>query len=103
MLLMTIEKIKKFLKADSYFQLIIVLIVFSITGSLSLFLSDYLLKILDINKNNYDPIFFYLLRVFFIFPIYQILLIFIGTIFGEFNYFWEFEKKFLRRLGIRLK
>ena len=98
-----IEKIKKFLKVDSYFQLIIVLVVFSITGSLSLLLSDYLLKILDISKNNYDPIFFYLLRIFFIFPIYQILLIIIGTVFGEFNYFWEFEKKFLRRLGIRFK
>ena len=100
---MKIEKIKKFLKVDSYFQLIIVLVVFSITGSLSLLLSDYLLKILDISKNNYDPIFFYLLRIFFIFPIYQILLIIIGTIFGEFNYFWKFEKKFLRKLGIRFK
>ena len=100
---MKIEKIKKFLKVDSYFQLFIVLIVFSITGSLALFLSDYLLKILDISKNNYDPIFFYLLRIFFIFPIYQVLLIIIGTIFGEFNYFWKFEKKFLRRLGIRFK
>lgn len=100
---MKIEKIKKFLKVDSYFQLIIVLIVFSITGSLALFLSDYLLKILDISKNNYDPIFFYLLRIFFIFPIYQVLLIIIGTIFGEFNYFWKFEKKFLRKLGIRFK
>jgi len=100
---MKIEKIKKFLKVDSYFQLIIVLVVFSITGSLSLLLSDYLLKILDISKNNYDPIFFYLLRIFFIFPIYQILLIIIGTVFGEFNYFWEFEKKFMKRLGIKLK
>ena len=100
---MKIEKIKKFLKVDSYFQLFIVLIVFSITGSLALFLSDYLLKILDISKNNYDPIFFYLLRIFFIFPIYQVLLIIIGTIFGEFNYFWKFEKKFLRKLGIRFK
>ena len=103
MLSTKIEKIKKFLQVDSYFQLIIVLTVFSITGSLSLFLSDYLLKILDININNYDPIFFYLLRIFFIFPIYQILLIIIGTIFGEFNYFWKFEKKILRRLGIRFK
>ena len=100
---MKIEKIKKFLKVDSYFQLTIVLIVFSITGSLALLLSDYLLKIFDINKNNYDPIFFYLLRIFLIFPIYQVLLIVIGTIFGEFNYFWKFEKKFLRRLGIRFK
>ena len=102
MLLMKIEKLKKLLKVNSYFQLIIVLIVFSITGSLALFLSDYLLEILDINKSNYDPIFFYLLRIFFIFPIYQLLLIIIGTLFGEFSYFWEFEKKFLRKLGIKL-
>lgn len=102
MLLMKIEKLKKLLKVNSYFQLIIVLIVFSLTGSLALFLSDYLLEILDINKSNYDPIFFYLLRIFLIFPIYQLLLIVIGTLFGEFSYFWEFEKKFLRKLGIKI-
>lgn len=99
---MKIEKLKKLLKVNSYFQLIIVLIVFSLTGSLALFLSDYLLEILDINKSNYDPIFFYLLRIFLIFPIYQLLLIVIGTLFGEFSYFWEFEKKFLRKLGIKI-
>ncbi|MGB2332508.1 MAG: DUF6787 family protein [Litorivicinaceae bacterium] len=45
---------------------------------------------------------FWPLRVLIIFPIYQLLLIIIGTLAGQFSYFWEFEKKFLRRIGIRL-
>jgi hypothetical protein len=35
-----------------------------------------------------------------IFPIYQILLVLIGAIFGQFNFFWAFEKKMLRGLKL---
>ena len=100
---MKIEKIKELLKVESYLQLAIVLIVFAITGSLSLVVSDYLLILLNINKKDFGIIAYYILRILIIFPVYQFLLIIIGTIFGEFRYFWNFEKKFLKRLGFRFK
>jgi hypothetical protein len=40
------------------------------------------------------------LRLLLIFPIYQILLVFVGFIFGQFSFFWEFEKKMLVRLKL---
>ena len=100
---MTIKRIKELLKVESHFQLIVVLTVFSITGSLALVVSDYFLNILNINKINYNAVIYYILRILFIFPVYQFLLIIIGTIFGEFKYFWNFEKKFLKKLGFKFK
>jgi hypothetical protein len=40
------------------------------------------------------------LRLLLIFPIYQILLVFVGFIFGQFSFFWNFEKKMLERLKL---
>lgn len=38
-----------------------------------------------------------------ILPIYNLLLLFYGFIFGLFNFFWAFEKKFFRRLFTTFK
>lgn len=86
------EKLKKIFKVSSTYQLIVVFIVFGITGSLSLFISDYILTILEL-KNM-------IISIFMVLITYQILLIIIGTIFGEFKYFWEMEKKILSRFKI---
>ena len=86
------EKLKKIFKVSSTYQLIVVFIVFGITGSLSLFISDYILTFLEL-KNM-------IISIFMVLITYQILLIIIGTIFGEFKYFWEMEKKILSRLKI---
>ena len=86
------EKLKKIFKVSSTYQLIVVFIVFGITGPLSLFLSDYILTILEL-KNM-------IISIFMVLITYQILLIIIGTIFGEFKYFWAMEKKILSRFKI---
>ena len=78
---MNIEKLKNILKVNSFVQLVIVLVVFSITGSLSLFLSDYALSFLKVDKENFSLLFYYFLRICLLFPIYQILLILVGTLF----------------------
>ena len=46
--------------------------------------------------NNYSLYIFF--RVLIIIPIYQLILI--ATLFGEFEYFWKFEKKILKRIKI---
>ena len=99
---MNLEKIRNFLKVDNNSKLLIVFIVFGITGSLTLYISDILFIYFDISKNEFGY-FFIFIRILIIFPIYQLLLIIIGTLFGEFKYFWQFEKKFLRKIGINLK
>ena len=35
------------------------------------------------------------IRILIIFPVYQLVLLIVGTLFGEFKYFWAFEKKMI--------
>ena len=94
-----LEKTKKLFQVDSTFQLFVIFGVFAITGSLSVVLGEtVLLKFFGQDFINND--FFWPLRLILIFPIYQILLIIVGTIFGQFKYFWKIEKKILTRMGL---
>ena len=43
------------------------------------------------------------LRIVFMLVAYQIMLVTVGTLFGQHAYFWRMEKKILRRFGIRLQ
>jgi len=94
-----IEKLINLFKVKSLKQLVIVFLVFSITGSLSVVLGEPIINFFfeDGFENNF---YFWIVRIIIIFPLYQILLIIIGTIFGEFRYFWRIEKKILMRLKI---
>ena len=91
--------INKF-NAKSKIHLFIIFLVFGLSGSFSLLISSPIMSILDMKNtlNNYTLYFFF--RVLIIIPIYQLILIIIATIFGEFEYFWKFEKKILKRIKI---
>ena len=84
---------------SSNFQIIVILIVFAITGSSSVFVGNYILEFLNINLNNYSTIAFYILKILLVFIVYQFLLLTFGFIFGQIKFFWKFEKKMLRSLG----
>jgi len=45
-------------------------------------------------------LFYIILRIVLIFPIYQITLPLVGWLFGQFKFFWDFEKKMLQRMGL---
>jgi|MDSZ01.1.fsa_nt_gb hypothetical protein len=91
------KKILKIFKVDTVSRLIIIFTVFGITGSLSVVVGDYLFNLFFPFS---EGLFYWILRILIIFPAYQILLIIVGSIFGEFKYFWEMEKKILKRLKI---
>ena len=92
------EKIRSFFKVESNYQLFVVNLVFAITGTSSLFVADYILDMLLITQENYDNFFYWITRIILILPIYQILLIMFGILFGEFSYFWKMEKKTLNKI-----
>ena len=91
--------INKF-NAKSKMHLLIIFIVFGLSGSFSLWISSPILAALDLKDllDNY-PLYI-LFRVLIIIPIYQLILIIVASIFGEFQYFWKFEKKILKRIKI---
>lgn len=86
---------------DSNFQLFIIFFVFSITGSLSLIVAKPVLSFFSLEKELLSPWVFWPIRILVIFPIYQLLIVIIGALFGQFNFFWSFEKKMLYRLGFK--
>ena len=93
------SKLIKIFKVKDFYQLIIIFIVFGITGSLSVVLGKYvLINIFGESFLNND--YYWLLRLILIFPIYQILLIIVGALFGQFRYFWEIEKKILIKMRL---
>ena len=95
------EKLKLRWQVTSNWQLIVICIVFAITGSASAFASAPLLKVLGITK-ELGLFTYWALRILILFPIYQILLVVIGTLLGQNKFFWNFEKKMLKRFGLDL-
>ena len=85
----------------SNFQLVIILLVFSITGSVAVWVAKPVLDLVGLDKEALSPWVFWPIRIFIIFPIYQVLIVLIGAIFGQFKFFWAFEKKMLVRLGFK--
>jgi hypothetical protein len=82
----------------SNFQLFVVFVVFTITGSASAWLSKPFCNWIEVTKETFGFCFLPI-RLIVIFPIYQILLVLNGFLFGQFKFFWAFEKKMLSRLG----
>ena len=95
-----IEKLINKFKANSIRHLFIIFIIFALSGSSSLFISSPILIVLGLDKLiTFYPLYIFV-RIILIIPIYQFILIIIASLFGEFDYFWKFEKKFLQRLRI---
>ncbi len=93
------RKLKQRWNITSNWQLTVIFIVFAITGSTSAKLAAPLTEAIGITSDNgwyiYWPI-----RILIIFPAYQVLLVFFGWLFGEFHFFWNFEKKMLRSMKL---
>lgn len=94
------EKLKRRWGVSSNFQLVIIFTVFAITGSTASYLSKPLVEWLGITKDNLTPWLYWPLRLIIILPVYKVLLVIIGTIFGQFTFFWNFVQKMLRHMGL---
>lgn len=81
-------------------QIFVIILVFAITGSSAAMISKPILQEFGISKETHHFLIYFLFYGIIIFPIYQILLISIGFLFGQFKFFWTFEKKMLRALKL---
>lgn len=79
-------------------QVILVLVVFSCTGFTVLLIKN---PILDwITGGAEREWWMTLIYIGLILPIYNVLLLCFGFVFGQFGFFWKYEKKMLCRMGI---
>ena len=81
-------------------EMIAIFIVFAITGSVSAKIAAPIIHSIGIDYNTTSPWLYWPVRIFAILPVYQILLVIFGWIFGQFRFFWNFEKRVLKRLGL---
>tara|TARA_B100000795_G_C22750534_1_gene419222 strand:+ start:154 stop:465 length:312 start_codon:yes stop_codon:yes gene_type:complete len=93
------EKLKERWGITSNIQIILILIVFAINGSFAAWVADPVTTFLGISKASTGIYIYWPLRILLIFPIYQLTLPVVGYLFGQFKFFWNFEKKFLSRIG----
>jgi hypothetical protein len=87
-------------KIKSNWQVFVIIVVFAITGSSAAYLSKPILSLFGIVKGNVSNWLYYPLYILLIFPVYQVLLVSFGFIFGQFTFFWAFEKKMLKSMGL---
>jgi hypothetical protein len=84
----------------SNWQVFVIILVFALTGSTAAMISKPILHWLGISKETHHILLYLLLYILIIFPIYQILLVGIGFLLGQFKFFWAFEKKMLRSMKL---
>jgi hypothetical protein len=96
-----IEKLKSRWNVKSAGQVVIILIVFACTGFSVLFIKRPLLTLLagDEGNSTLGTVLYYI----FILPVYNILLLGYGFLFGQFSFFWNFEKRMLERFFTRVR
>jgi Na+-driven multidrug efflux pump len=96
-----VEKLKNRWKLESAWQVAVVLVVFACTGFTILFIKKPLLNWLagEQGDTTLASVLYYL----FILPLYNVVLLGYGFIFGQFNFFWNFEKRFMERFFRWLK
>ena len=55
---------------------------------------------LGINAATTPAWLYWPLQLVLIMPLYQVLLLLVGSLFGQFRFFWAFEKRMLARCGL---
>ena len=89
-----LERMKAKWGLESIFQVVLILVVFAITGTTVVLARPIIFKFLGIeDASGWLKTISYLVLVF---PLYQALLLFYGYIFGQFHFFWEKEKKLVK-------
>jgi len=74
----------------------IILVVFACTGFTIMFLKKPVVGLFT--ENGEQPLLFTILYYILILPVYNLFLLIYGFIFGQFKFFWEFEKRFFARM-----
>lgn len=93
------EKLKQRWKVDGL-QLFLILCVFAITGTTTAFISKQITSWLDIEKFSF---WYWILKVGVLLFGYQIIILIVSIPFGQFSFFWNYEKKILRKMGLMKK
>ena len=94
------ERLKAKWGIDSNWRLFIIFLVFALTGTTAAKFAGPLTQFIGVSK-DISPFIYWPIRIIIILPIYKIILIIFGWLFGEYDFFKQFVLKMLRHLGLR--
>ena len=93
-----VEHFKLIFDARSTYHLFVIFLVFSISGSVSLYVSDYVVKFLIREVTNINPILYWIFKILTVILSYQFILLVVSAVFGEFKHFSKYSLKFFTLL-----
>jgi len=96
-----IQKLQERWKVRNAFQVVIILLVFACTGFTVLFLKRPLFAYWF--DNSPMPVWASVVYYILILPVYNVFLLFYGGLLGQFQFFWDFEKRFFKRIFTNFK
>ena len=81
-------------------ELIAMFLVFAVTGSTAGRLSDPIMHLVGLDRDLVSGWIYWPVRILLIFPVYQVLLVIFGWIFGQYAFFKSFAIKMASRMGL---
>jgi hypothetical protein len=93
------DKLKNRWHVKNTWQVVVILIVFACTGFTVLLIKKPLFNYWF--PEGEKPLWASTAYWILIFPVYNVFLLAYGFIFGQFKFFWEFEKRFFKRIFAR--
>ena len=84
------EKLKQRWGIESNFQIVVIFIVFAITGSVAAKLAEPATELIGLDRETTNAWLYWIIRILIIFTIYHFLLVAFGWIIGHFRFFWYF-------------
>lgn len=93
-----LKKLMEKWELESVKQVIIILIVFALTGSTVLIIKRPIFEFAS--QNGEVPTWVSVVYYVLILPIYNLFLLAYGFLFGQFNFFLKYEKRMLKRMRI---
>ena len=92
-----IEKLKQRWNVKNGWDVLIILLVFACTGFSILYIKKGLFTVIGLDETAASWL-RWTVNILIILPLYQVVLLAWGWIWGKFSFFWEFEKRMFRRM-----
>ncbi|MDP4665792.1 MAG: hypothetical protein NWS37_06105 [Flavobacteriaceae bacterium] len=97
-----LEKLASKWNVTYRFEMIAIFIVFAFTGSSAAYISRPFMSFIGLTPDNFPAWLYWILFTLGGFVFYQIFLVIYAFIFGQFQFFWTFQKKMLKRFGLKI-
>ncbi|MGY5351388.1 DUF6787 family protein [Wenyingzhuangia sp. IMCC45533] len=95
------EKLKQRWGLKSNWEILAILIAFSINGSFAAFIVRPALSIIGISKQNLNLFVYYVLYIVPVFLVYQFTLPYVGWLVGQYSFFKNMQSKMMKRMKLK--